>query len=106
MTSGILLILLTESFAFLLVSSAILGLGCASVFPVNMSRFTKVFGPGATRNAMPIFVLGGLGGAFITWLVGFTSTTFDSLRTGFLVLLISCVLLIVVQIILARVQSR
>lgn len=106
MTSGILLILLTENFAFLLAGSAILGLGCSSVFPTNMSRFTKIFGPGATRNAMPIFVFGGLGGAFITWLVGFTSTTFDSLRTGFLVLLVSCVLLIVVQIILARAQSK
>ncbi len=106
MTSGILLILLTENFAFLLAGSAILGLGCSSVFPTNMSRFTKVFGPGATRNAMPIFVFGGLGGAFITWLVGFTSTTFDSLRIGFSVILISCVLLIVVQIILASARSK
>lgn len=106
MTGGIVLILLTESFGFLLAGAAVLGFGCSSVFPTNMSRFTKLFGSHATRNAMPIFVFGGLGGAFITWLVGFTSTTFDSLRTGFLVILTSCVLLIILQIILASAKSK
>ena len=106
MTSGIVLILITESYAFLLAGSAVLGFGCSSVFPTNMSRFTKLFGPDATRNAMPIFVFGGLGGAFITWLVGLTSTTFDSLRAGFLVILASCVSLIFLQIILTKATAR
>ncbi|MEQ1764241.1 MAG: MFS transporter [Pyrinomonadaceae bacterium] len=102
MTCGILLILLTEGFALLLTGSAVLGFGCSSVFPTNMSRFTRLFGSQATRNATPIFVFGGLGGAFITWLVGFTSTTFDSLRTGFLVILASCISLIFLQIFLTK----
>lgn len=106
MTSGIVLILQTDSFAFLLAGSAVIGFGCSSVFPTNMSRFTKLFGLNATRNAMPIFVFGGLGGAFITWLVGFTSTTFDSLRAGFLVILASCVSLIFLQIILTKATAR
>lgn len=100
MAMGMVLILLTQSFAFLLAGSAILGFGCSSVFPTNMSRFTNLFGVQATRNAMPIFVFGGLGGAFITWLVGFTSTTFDSLRAGFWVILASCIVLIFLQIVL------
>lgn len=106
MTFGMVLILQANSFAFLLAGSAVIGLGCSSVFPTNMSRFTKLFGPDATRMATPIFVFGSLGGAFITWLVGLTSTTFDSLRAGFLVILASCVALIVLQIILAKATAR
>ncbi len=106
MTAGIILILWTESFSFLMIGAATLGFGTSAVFPTNMSRFTKIFGAQATENAAPIFIFGGLGGAFTTWLVGFTSTAFDSLRTGFLVILISCVLLVVIQIILASVKSK
>jgi fucose permease len=106
MTTGIVLILLTESFSFLMIGAATLGFGTSAVFPTNMSRFTKIFGSRATENAAPLFVLGSLGGAFTTWLVGFTSTASGSLRTGFLVILTSCVLLIVLQIILASVKSK
>jgi fucose permease len=101
MTAGIVLILRAESFSFLMIGAATLGFGTSAVFPTNMSRFTKTFGARATENAVPLFVLGSLGGAFTTWLVGFTSTASGSLRTGFLVVLISCILLIVLQIILA-----
>jgi fucose permease len=106
MTTGIILILWTESFPFLMTGAATLGFGTSAVFPTNMSRFTKIFGAQATENAAPLFIFGGLGGAFTTWLIGFTSTAFDSLRTGFLIVLISCVLLIVIQIILASVKSK
>jgi fucose permease len=106
MTAGIVLILWTESFLFLMTGAATLGFGTSAVFPTNMSRFTKIFGARATENAAPLFVFGGLGGAFTTWLVGFTSTAFDSLRTGFLVVLFGCVLLVVLQIILASVKSK
>jgi fucose permease len=106
MTTGIVLILLTESFSFLMIGAATLGFGTSAVFPTNMSRFTKIFGLRATENAAPLFVFGSFGGAFTTWLVGFTSTASGSLRTGFLVILTSCVLLIVLQIILAGVKSK
>lgn len=101
MTAGILLILATQSFDFLLIGSAIIGFGCSSVFPTNMSRFTKIFGPQSTRNVTPLFVMGTLGGASITWLVGFTSTKLDNLRSGFLVVLVSCIVLILLQTSLA-----
>jgi fucose permease len=106
MTSGVILVLLTNSLAALLAGSAILGFGCASVFPTNMSRFARVFGPQATQNAMPLFILGSLGGAFVTWLVGFVSTGLDSLRSGFMVIMVTCFLLIALQIVLTRMTSQ
>ena len=106
MTTGIVLILWAESFSYLMIGAATLGFGTSSVFPTNISRFTKIFGSQATQNAMPIFILGSLGGAFTTWLIGFTSTAYNSLRTGFFIILIGCILLIVLQIILASVKSK
>ena len=106
MTGGMILILLTENYSFFVAGAGVLGFGASSVFPTNMSRFTKIFGPQATGNATPIFVLGGLGGAFITWLVGYVSTTFGSLRSGFVIILSSCVLLLVLQIVLANVRTK
>lgn len=106
MTVGAILILYMENSAYLIIGTAILGFGTSSVFPTNMSRFTKTFGAGSTEKAMPLFVCGSLGGAFTTWLVGFTSTVFDSLQTGFSVILISCVLLIILQIVLMLTKSK
>ncbi len=102
MTLGILLILLTEDFISLTVGAAVLGFGTASVFPMNIARFTKFFGSEATKNATPLFVLGSFGGAFATWFIGYISTNFNSLRAGFSVILIFCVLLIVLQIVLSK----
>ena len=106
MTAGTSLILWTENFPFLLIGAAILGLGTSSIVPTNMSRFTTIFGARATKNATPLFVLGSLGGAFMTWLVGFTSTAFDNLRAGFLIILIGCFFLLILQTILMRIKSK
>jgi fucose permease len=106
MTAGIVLILQSENFLFLLVGAATSGLGTSAIFPTNMSRFTKIFGARATENAAPLFVLGSLGGAFTTWLVGFISTISGSLRTGFLVVLISCFSLFILQIILTAAKTK
>ena len=102
MTAGVVLILLAQDFWILLFGAGILGFGTSSVFPTNMSRFTKIFGAESTRQATPIFVLGGLGGAFITWIVGFLSTTFQDLRIGFLAILTGCLILIVLQFIISQ----
>jgi fucose permease len=106
MTAGITLILLTENSSFLIFGAGILGFGTSTLYPTNISRFTKIFGLQAIQNATPLFVFGTLGGAFITWLVGFASTIFDSLRTGFFVVLISCLLLIILQIILSTLRLK
>lgn len=106
MSAGMILILRTENFSFLLTGAGILGLGSSSIFPTNMSRFTKIFGARATENAMPLFVFGSLGGALMTWFVGFVSTAFNNLRAGFSVILIGCFLLLILQTILACGKSK
>ncbi len=106
MTGGIVLILLAENFSLLIVGAALLGFGTSSVFPMNISRFTKFFGKDATKNAAPLFVMGSFGSAFATWLIGYISTNFNSLRAGFSVILISCLALILLQIVLAKRLSK
>lgn len=107
MSGGVILILSAEDFWLLTLGAAILGFGASSVFPTNMARFTNIFGAKATQNATPLFVCGSLGGAFTTWLVGYVSTAFEDLRAGFFVLLFSCLLLIVLQLLLtAKTRSK
>jgi len=100
--SGVILVLLAESYVALVTSAAVLGLGTSATFPTNMARFTKFFGESATRNSTPIFVLGSVGGASINWLIGFTSTSFNTLRSGIFILLGCCLLQIAIQIYLSR----
>lgn len=99
---GAVLVLDAESFARLLLGAGLLGLGTSTIFPTNMSRFTKIFGAEAARRAAPVFIFGSLGGAFMTWLVGFVSTVFGSLRAGFFAILVGCLLLLVLQFAIAR----
>jgi MFS transporter, FHS family, glucose/mannose:H+ symporter len=102
LSAGILLTIFAESYLSLLVGAGVMGIGTSGIFPTNMARFTKIFGSGATRNATPIFVLGSLGGAYTTWLTGFVSNYFENLRAGFFVLLASSLVLILLQIVIAK----
>lgn len=106
MSGGIILILLTQNLVSLLVGAALLGFGTSSIYPLNIARFMKVFGSRAAQNSTPLFVLGSSGAAFTTWFVGFISTNFDSLRAGFSVILVSCLWLIVLQIVLSKNMSK
>ncbi len=98
-------ILYAGSLGMLLLGASILGFGCSVVFPTNMSRFTGAFGPGSTQKAMPLFVLGSLGGAFITWLVGYVSTHSGDLRLGFYVILGCCLSLLALNIIISMIRN-
>jgi fucose permease len=81
------------------VGASIAGFGTSSVFPTNMSRFTKTFGASASRRATPFFICGTLGAAFTTWLIGFISNRYENdLRSGMFILLGSVLVLIVLQI--------
>ena len=104
MTLGSLLILQAASFMVLLLGVSLIGIGTSSLFPTNMSRFTKIFGAESSRNAAPIFIFGNLGGAFMTWFVGFLSTFYKDLRIGFFAIVGSCLILIVLQIIISQSQ--
>lgn len=98
LTLGVALILMTGSPAIPILGAATAGLGTSAIFPTNMVRFARIFGTEATRNAMPLFIMGTIGGATLSWMVGFVSTRSGRLETGIVVLLAAAALLTVLQI--------
>ncbi len=92
---GVFLIVVSEN--LILVGAAVAGLGSSAIFPTNMVRFAKIFGPTATRHATPIFLAGTFGAATISSLVGFVSYRLESLRAGIVVILISAALVVILQ---------
>lgn len=103
---GTVIILFAGDILFLSVGAAIAGFGTSSIFPTNLSRFSRTFGAAATRRATPLFICGTLGAAFTTWLIGFASYYFGNLRSGMFVLLFSGLTMIVVQTFLALRKKR
>ncbi len=97
---GTIVLLMAKDVLTLGVGAAIAGFGTSSIFPTNMSRFTKTFGASASRRATPFFICGTLGAAFTTWLIGFVSNAFSSLYSGMFVLLGSGLILVFLQIFL------
>ncbi|MBS1794137.1 MAG: MFS transporter [Acidobacteria bacterium] len=98
---GLGVLLSAGSIVLLGVGAAISGFGTSWVFPTNMSRFTKTFGPSASRRATPFFIAGTLGATFTTWLIGFVSNRFgNNLHAGMLILVGSLVTLVLLQIVL------
>lgn len=95
---GMVLTVTADSKTVLSLGSAIAGFGTSWIFPTNVSRFSKTFGPSATRRATPLFILGTLGAASSTWLIGFVSNQTGDLRSGMYVLVVSVILLIALQI--------
>jgi MFS transporter, FHS family, glucose/mannose:H+ symporter len=95
---GIVTIVLSDS--LILFGAALAGLGSSAIFPTNMVRFTKIFGAGATRNATPIFIIGTLGAASVSSLVGFVSHNLGSLRSGLVVILSSSVAVLFLQVLI------
>ncbi len=98
---GMLILLFAEGLLFLSIGASISGFGTSSIFPTNLSRFTKTFGASASRRATPLFIFGTLGAAFTTWIIGFISNFYENdLRLGMFVLLASVVILIILQTVL------
>jgi fucose permease len=98
---GLIIAFITANSVILSIGASIAGFGTSSIFPTNMSRFTKTFGPSASRRATPFFICGTLGAAFTTWIIGFTSNYFNDLRSGLSILFASCGILLVLQILLS-----
>jgi fucose permease len=78
------------------------GLGCASIYPVYIAWLSKWYGARAKRIGGFLFALASLGGAAGPWLVGIFSKYSGSLRVGFLVPLLSALLMICVVVSLRR----
>lgn len=98
--AGLAIVLSANGIILLSVGSAICGFGTSSVFPTNVSRFSKTFGADAMRRATPLFICGTLGATVVTWLIGLLSNKLGGLRSGMFVLIFSIGILIVLQIML------
>lgn len=94
---GTVILLCAQDVWLLSIGASTAGFGTSSIFPTNVSRFTKTFGATATRRATPLFLCGTLGAAFTTWIIGFASNYFSDLRSGMFVLLTASLTLIVLQ---------
>ena len=99
MLGGMAVVLSADGIFALSIGSCVAGFGTSWIFPANISRFSKTFGPAATRRATPLFIAGTLGAASATWLIGFISNQTGDLRSGMFVLVISVVLLIALQLV-------
>ena len=98
MLGGMAVVLSADGIFALSIGSCVAGFGTSWIFPANVSRFSKTFGPAATRRATPLFIAGTLGAAAVTWLIGFISNQTGSLHSGMYILIICVLLLIALQI--------
>ena len=101
--AGLVIILVGSSLMIVSSGAGLTGLGLAAVFPTTLAIFTRHFGRRASQLTGFVFVLGGMGGALIPWLVGLTSARFGDLRIGLLIPLFCVASMIVLQIVIIRV---
>jgi MFS transporter, FHS family, glucose/mannose:H+ symporter len=73
---------------------SIAGFGCASIYPIHISWFSKWYGAAARRLSGLFFSMASLGGAVMPWVVGMVSTHVGSLRTGLLVPMAGCFIML------------
>lgn len=70
------------------------GLGCASIYPIYIAWLSRWHGVRAKRIGGFLFALASLGGSAGPWLVGTVSKYSGTLRVGFLVPLLSALLML------------
>jgi fucose permease len=97
---GMIVAIIANDIRVMAIGSSIAGLGTSSVFPTNVARFYRIFGSGAMRRATPLFLCGTLGGATVTYSIGYLSHRFLNLRIGMFILLFNVIALIVIQSVL------
>ena len=95
LVSGVGLIVLDPETA--IIGAALAGMGTSAIFPTNMVRFTRIFGPEATRSATPMFISSLVGQASLSQLIGVVSTDFGSLRAGLGVVLAAAIAAVILQ---------
>ena len=103
---GVVTLLAAHSMALIVLGAVLAGLGLASIYPINISLLPHWFGEAATSVSGVIFSISNLGGAALPWMVGALSTHFGSLRVGFLVPLLSSIIMLVAYIVLHGKQHR
>lgn len=94
---GVTLIIVASDNLTLSAGAAISGFGTSTVFPTNISRFSRIFGANSLRRATPLFICGTLGAASVTWLIGLVSDKSGSLRFGMFLLAAAASILMLLQ---------
>ena len=85
------------------VGSGLVGFGLASVYPINLALLSEWFGAKAPKAGSVIFPASGLGGAFLPWLVGLTSTySGGGLRFGLFIPLLGIALMLALYLTYVR----
>jgi fucose permease len=82
-------LLLSHSLPSLLAGASVAGLGLAAVYPITISLLSREFGEAASRVGSVMFTMANFGGAFLPWLLGYSSNRFGSVRAGMVVPLIA-----------------
>lgn len=105
-TLGGVLIFMELNLGGLLAGVGFAGAGLATVFPTTIAMLPRCFGGAAQKIASLIFLIAGLGGATLPWVVGFLSTRFGNLRVGLLVPLFASLAMILLQVAIISTLSR
>lgn len=103
---GLTVILTSGNSVMLSAGAAIAGFGTSSIFPTNISRFSRIFGHGSLRRATPLFICGTLGAASVTWSIGLISDVFGSLRVGMFLLAAAVSFLMLLQALIVSLSRR
>jgi MFS transporter, FHS family, glucose/mannose:H+ symporter len=99
---GTLVVIVTRSPHVAIAGFTIAGLGCSTIYPIYISWFSHWYGPAARRLGGVVFSMASLGGSALPLLVGFVSTRANSLPIGFLVPLVSVLVMVVLVTILRK----
>ncbi len=83
-------------------SLALMGLGCATIFPVFVTWLSRWYGPKAGLVRGVMFSMSSLGSAGVPWIVGFVSGHAGGLRLGLLVPLASAVIMFFLLLLVRR----
>jgi len=81
-TAGTVMVLTARNYPVMAVGITLVGFGLAPVFPLFLAVMYRGFGASAARAASLLYIVGGLGGASLPWLVGVASTRLGSLTSG------------------------
>ena len=95
---GVAGLLAARSVVWVRVSACVIGLGLSAVYPITIALLSHKFGRAANRLGSVMFALAGFGGACVSWVVGFTSTRFSSLKLGLSVPLAGCAIMLVIYL--------
>jgi FHS family glucose/mannose:H+ symporter-like MFS transporter len=103
--AGVATLLAARSLSVVAIGVSLVGLGLSSVFPIAIATLSRKFGASASRIAGVMFALASAGGATLPWLIGYTSTISGNLKYGLAVPLLSCVVMLILTVLLARPRS-